>query len=411
MKIISALVFMFGWCTYSYSDSIVYYDLQKALKNPLLVERLVLLNMYTEVPEEVRKFVNLKELYLGQIIDHRNDDFQIENNRFNDVINSQFKCRYLKNELSNLPEWLPELKHLKILFITNNHFIKYPKVLNRMDELEILDMSFNSLTELNCSIPNLKEFYVSLNQDEYSDSIFILPSEITVLCITASRLISSQILKSHLKLKEIILNGVIIKQKFILNDLNSTIESVSIIGSTLDKFQVNNSYRLSKLKYLKISGFLEKYDWICTTAINLECLDLSINSIDSIKSDFKFKYLHSVKFDHGKIKYVDSTFFQNNPNLNTVSFYDNNIKSIYVNNIDNLEYLSLTDNDISEIFISKFNKLKYLSYRGNEISFSNVPIEDLFIIPHLELLLCINKFKKYKYKGPNYISVNYSDCD
>ena len=97
----------------------MYKSLNGALQQPDSVIRLDLSKQkLKEVPEEIRKFPNLKELNLS------------------------------KNNIRELPEWIAEFKHLEILDLSNNKLEALPASIGQLSKLGILRLNRNVIETL-----------------------------------------------------------------------------------------------------------------------------------------------------------------------------------------------------------------------------------------------------------------------
>ena len=92
----------------------IFNSIDAAIEHP---EAVLYLNLseqgLTEVPEEVRQFVNLQELELWE------------------------------NELTELPDWIGELSRLRILYLDDNNIETLPESLGGLERMQIFSMSDN----------------------------------------------------------------------------------------------------------------------------------------------------------------------------------------------------------------------------------------------------------------------------
>ncbi len=61
------------------------------------------------------------------------------------------------NRISNIPERIGNLKHLKYLSLQKNQITELPQNMSRLKELEVLDLSFNKNLDVNLAMPVVLE--------------------------------------------------------------------------------------------------------------------------------------------------------------------------------------------------------------------------------------------------------------
>ncbi len=70
------------------------------------------------------------------------------------------------NKLTDLPDELAELQHLRVLRVKYNNLTKLPEVLVRMNKLEILELSGNQITVVDdkvlSGLSNVRQDYPAL---------------------------------------------------------------------------------------------------------------------------------------------------------------------------------------------------------------------------------------------------------
>ncbi len=119
--------------------------IERAMKDPAVVYKLDLSGQkLKEIPEEVRRMVNLNSLDLG------------------------------RNRLKKLPNWFGELVHLQELRVARNKLEDFPPMICELVHLKRLDMSRNALAALPACIGRLTEL-VSL--DLWSNDLVDFPEE------------------------------------------------------------------------------------------------------------------------------------------------------------------------------------------------------------------------------------------
>lgn len=129
------------------AEKIVYWGLDEAIKNPTKVFFLHLTSQgYSEVPQSVFTFTNLKELYLGS------------------------------NKIVNLPASIGNLKKITKLDLSYNNLSALPAEIGNLTEMTNLVLAGNyQLKELPSSIVNLKKLSLL---DLYNTKIHQVPEEL-----------------------------------------------------------------------------------------------------------------------------------------------------------------------------------------------------------------------------------------
>ncbi|TIB37909.1 hypothetical protein E3P86_01988 [Wallemia ichthyophaga] len=149
---------------YRHAHSIIYLNLSK---NPLTDLPSDFIQLCTSLRELKLSMVSMKRLWPSVRLYCRSlTRLDMSCNRMPELDHIDFKClpklRSLKvqnNRLTQLPESLSELKHLKYLNISNNKFDVFPRVVCKLTGLDDLDASFNTFQTLPEEISELKEIH------------------------------------------------------------------------------------------------------------------------------------------------------------------------------------------------------------------------------------------------------------
>jgi len=118
-SLLTFLLIFIAQFTYSQQDCV--YSLEEALKKPEAVECLCLQNKdFVTLPSEIYELVNLKELNIGVCyhLEFISNDIARLNKLEKLVISN---CRIAK-----LTDSISELKELRILYLLDNSFTKFP---------------------------------------------------------------------------------------------------------------------------------------------------------------------------------------------------------------------------------------------------------------------------------------------
>lgn len=159
----------------------IYRSLETAMKYPDRVFRLHLTKQkLKEVPPEVFKFKNLRELVLdknkltaipNEIVLLQNlETLQCSHNEIDSITPSMLKLKKLKkldlsdNIIGSVPENIDHLEELEFLILWDNPIYYYPNSLGDMKKLQVLDILNNQLNystrdRLLGSLPNAKVIF------------------------------------------------------------------------------------------------------------------------------------------------------------------------------------------------------------------------------------------------------------
>ncbi|KAI9307312.1 hypothetical protein BJ944DRAFT_262099 [Cunninghamella echinulata] len=168
-----------------------------------------------------------------------------------------------RNELSDLPSELEQLKQLKQLNLSCNQFTTIPNVLFRLATLTHLNLTENRLTSLHqlpTYLTNLQSLRISSNQLEQLDDNIVLWKKMKILQLGSEG--------GGNKLKE--LPGSLLEME--------ELEELDVSNNQLEEF---SSSLPASLKYLKLSGnqLKEVPDDILIQCPHLLTLDVSFNRL------------------------------------------------------------------------------------------------------------------------------------
>lgn len=118
------------------------------------------------------------------------------------------------NQLSELPDWLPELAQLKIIFASNNLFSQLPEILGRCPKLEMIGFKANQIKTLpENSLPKTLRWLTltdnqittlpkSIGQCSHLEKLLLAGNKLTKLPDSFSRLSNLQLLRISANLFE-----------------------------------------------------------------------------------------------------------------------------------------------------------------------------------------------------------------
>lgn len=104
---------------------------------------------YVEIPTEIYRYQNLKELNLSQNkLTHLPDDFYFPNL---EVLNLE------KNDLDTFSNSICQITTLRQLYLGRNKIHSFPECIGQLQELVILDAWFNPIQDLPMALTTLKK--------------------------------------------------------------------------------------------------------------------------------------------------------------------------------------------------------------------------------------------------------------
>ncbi|KAF5284093.1 hypothetical protein FQA39_LY17142 [Lamprigera yunnana] len=145
-------------------------------------------NKFVTLPNEISRFIHLKQLYLN-----KNKLAKLP-----DCIGALTKLELLNashNNLNGLPRTVTNLIHLKQVYFSNNKLRDFPLVFCGLKHLDILDLSKNEINSIPTEISGLCATELNLNQNQIS--------EITYQISTCPRLKTLRLEENCLQLSSI----------------------------------------------------------------------------------------------------------------------------------------------------------------------------------------------------------------
>jgi Leucine-rich repeat (LRR) protein len=129
----------------------IFYSLAEA--SQVSVDSVLRLNLskkkFTEIPSEIYRYKNLKELDLSQNkLTHLPDDFYFPNL---EVLNLE------KNDLDTFSNSICQITTLRQLYLGRNDIHSFPECITQLQELVILDAWFNPIQDLPMALTTLKK--------------------------------------------------------------------------------------------------------------------------------------------------------------------------------------------------------------------------------------------------------------
>ncbi|CAF0781064.1 unnamed protein product [Brachionus calyciflorus] len=302
-------------------------------------------------PEMFENLINLENLYL-----ENNLISIIDENSFKNL--NQLKNLYLRDNL--LDEKNPKIffNTLNVLELSRNKFKIFNSSLAfEIGDLKVLDLSGNMIESFYINMKNLVKLDLSYNRLVQFDQAHLI--NITEILIIKNNLNLSQLdLGSIENIQSLILNLNEIKQvdsdqlnQFFrvqrldisfnsIESINFPILSLKELILSFNKLAVissKNFENLHKLETLILNynqiNFIERNSFI--NLKNLKYLYLSGNYLFVLPNMNEFKSIEhiSLRFQHGRLNYIDNSLFgldisRNNSNFN-VDLTNNNITSVY----------------------------------------------------------------------------------
>lgn len=149
---------------YRHAHSMIYLNLSK---NPLTDLPSDFIQLCTSLRELKLSMVSMKRLWPSvRLYCRLLTRLDMSCNRMPELDHIDFKClpelhslKVQNNRLTQLPESLAELKHLKYVNISNNKFDVFPQVVCKLKGLQDLDASFNTFQTLPEEISELKQIH------------------------------------------------------------------------------------------------------------------------------------------------------------------------------------------------------------------------------------------------------------
>ncbi len=271
------------------------------------------------------------------------------------------------NRITVIPEWINELKNLRVLYLSNNE-ISDIEPLGNLKKLEVLHLSSNRIEQIPSSIGqliNLKRLYLNYNSIGAVNDVIAKLESLTQLLLASNKICSiSENLGNLSKLE-------------VLNLLDNKLEALpSSIG------------KLGQLEYLQISeNKLKKLPKSISNLGALTSLELYSNQISSLGVWFQeLDALKNLNIGDNKIKEIPNLPF----NLSRLSIYRNPIDRLSVKIVDRFKTKRESDLDeylfIDQIQLKKYNlnqadfgsKLKVVDLKNKTIQWTSakhMPLE------------------------------------
>jgi len=325
-----------------------------------------------------------------------------------DLINSAKETNLFKLDLSGrgiteVPQAIFELKHLKILSLDHNEIWEIPEAIKKLTALEVLDLSHNQLVEvpkLLGTLPNLKFIEtvgnpitgsgilpkVVYKSKEIRQRIQVCKSKgIHTLDLSDCGLtnIPKEVFQlKHLKslvLGKLYKEGDSIKHRNFLSSLPEAIlnlEALEHLDLTGNNLTVLPSFigKLANLKVLvwKQNELRKLPKGLFTLSNQLRKLDLSCNQINSIPNQFgelsKLEELDLSYNNIGRLPALFGAFTQ----LKSLIIAYNSLKEISQNigNLSALQYLDASYNQLKSLpnALAQLTNLQYLELSNNQLN-------------------------------------------
>jgi Leucine-rich repeat (LRR) protein len=169
--------------------------------------------------------------------------------------------------------------HLKELFLRMNQLKSINGTLSTNVDLEVLDVSANSLTNIDLAtivnLKKLKSLNVSSNQlDMLSMEVMNNFEKLEILLVNGNRLTNVPTLTANKNLKEFHAHSNQIENIYVSTfDANVNLEALDLSGNSIKRIESKSFDKLTKLKLLKLSGCRETNYASNSTVIGRATLD------------------------------------------------------------------------------------------------------------------------------------------
>lgn len=277
------------------------------------------------------------------------------NTAFDDI--NFYKCvvdRYNTEEKASKNYKEDSLSNSELSRISNldcsNQAIKSVKGIEKLTNLEILDLSYNELTSIDFS------------KNEFLKIVTLKDNELTNVVKNTVNLRKFNVYNN--KLNEINVSD------------NVNLELLDASSNKLTSIDVSSNTNLETLNLS--SNDISDID--LSNNVTLKVLDMTSNKISSIDLSKNISLTH-ISLDNNKLKTID---LSNNEKLNNIQLVSNNLSSINIGNKPELKLIQLYDNNLSYIDFSGINggNAGAITVGKNNIS-QNIPtltVDDTFKI-------------------------------
>ncbi|ORY44592.1 L domain-like protein [Neocallimastix californiae] len=254
---------------------------REPIEFPSNIPSLNSLKLHIELTQEqfndITSLTNLKKLYLGT---RDYNSFPLNLDKLKNLKNLEVLILNSSFNLSEFPESIYSLTHLKNLTLTNSEITSFPKKLTKLTDLRYIDFTFNKFKEIPDSIGSLENL----------DTLNLYMNDISKV---------SEKLNNCKNLEYLNLNG------------NSKIKGNLPNLENLEKLRKLEIYKIGLTKFPKWIGNLK----------NLEYLDLNSNNIDDEIPESYSLLLNLKYFSLNDNKNVSGKYLTN-PSLEECSYDD-----------------------------------------------------------------------------------------